>query len=275
MNKALLLDLLTTIINLQRRLSEAFDSLLPCHFRVDGHLEFRREFAPKYFRQGMEVWDVGGGKFPLVNAETKRCLNIHSVGLDISAKELAAAPPGTYDEIFVGDVTRIVGRGTADLIICQAVLEHVRDTEAALRAFETILKPGGIALVFVPSRNSWFAQLNLNVSEELKSKLLSLFHAEYEGGQGFPAYYDRCTAPAFRQMSVACGLDVKGERVYHESGYFRVAFPIHLLWRLWVLLGFSLDRAHWAETFSMALHKPMRFEAQVVERAPAGQQVFA
>jgi SAM-dependent methyltransferase len=269
-------DVLSTIINSQKRLSEAFDSCLPAHFRIDGHWDFRREFAPIYFRPGIEVWDIGGGKFPLIDAATKRRLKIRSVGLDISAGELAAAAPGTYDETFVADITDFVGRGTADLIICQAVLEHVLDTEAALKAFETILKPGGIALVFVPSRNSWFARLNLIFPDNLKRKLLSLLHSEYEDGQGFPAYYDRCTAPAFRRMSSACGLEVRGERVYHESGYFRFAFPIHFFWRLWVLLGFRLDRAGWAETFSMALRKPERFEAQRVTCETAtSEQVFA
>jgi SAM-dependent methyltransferase len=267
---------LRTVINSQRQLSKAFDSWLPAHFRIDGHWDFRREFAPIYLRPGIEVWDIGGGKFPLIDAETKRRLNLRSVGLDISAGELAAAAPGTYDETFVADVTDFMGRGTADLIICQAVLEHVPDTEAALKTFETILKPGGIALVFVPSRNSWFARLNLIVPERLKRKLLSLLHAEYEGGQGFRAYYDRCTAPAFRRMSTASGLEVRGERMYHESGYFQCAFPIHFLWRLWVLIGFSLDRAGWAETFSMALRKPARFEAQRVNCEKAAiQQVFA
>ena len=111
-------------------------------------------------QRDVEVWDVGGGKFPFVDAKTKEILCIHSVGLDISAEELAAAAPGTYDETFVADITHFAGRGTADLIICQAVLEHVHDTAAALRALETILKPGGLALLFVPARNSWFARLN-------------------------------------------------------------------------------------------------------------------
>jgi SAM-dependent methyltransferase len=269
-------SVLSTIIGSQKQLSKAFDSCLPSRFRVDGHWDFRREFAPTYFRPGIEVWDIGGGKFPLIDAATKRRFHIHTVGLDISATELASAAPDAYDETFVADVSRFAGRGTADLIICQAVLEHVPDTEAALKAFETILKPGGIALVFVPSRNSWFARLNLVIPESLKRKLLSVFHAEYEGGQGFPAYYDRCTVPAFRRLSATCGLEVSGERVYHESGYFQVAFPVHLLWRLWVLLGFRLDHARWAETFSMALRKPARFEAQRVTcEAPTGHPILA
>ena len=267
------MGILSTIINSQRRLSRAFDSLLPSHFRVDGHLNFRQAFAPPYIRRDVEVWDVGGGKFPFVDAKTKEILRIHSVGLDISAEELAAAAPGTYDETFVADITHFAGRGTADLVICQAVLEHVRDTAAALRALETILKPGGLALLFVPARNSWFARLNLLLPEKLRLKLLATFHREWVGGQGFPSYYNRCTAPDFRRMSRGCGLDVVEERFFHESGYFSVAFPVHVLWRLWVLLGFRLDRARWAETFSMALHKPTSFEAQpVVSEDPAELQ---
>jgi len=250
------MGILSSFIASQRYLSKAFDSLLPGHFRVDGHLTFRRAFAPPHIRTDMEVWDVGGGKVPLIDAAMKRIHRIHSVGLDISAEELAAAEPGTYDETFVADITNFVGRGSADLIICQAVLEHVRDTAAALRAFETILKPGGLAIVFVPARNSWFARLNLLLPEKFKLRLLAIFHREWDGAQGFPSYYNHCTGPDFTKLSRESGLDIVEEQFFHESGYFCVAFPVHVLWRLWVILGFKLNPARWAETFCMALRKP-------------------
>jgi SAM-dependent methyltransferase len=250
------MKIFSKILTLQKHLSNAFDRLLPDHFRQDGHKTFRREFAPFYLRDGIEVWDVGGGKVPYVDAATRKRFNIHSVGLDISEAELAAAASWTYDEVFVSDITKFVGRGTADLIICQAVLEHVSDTKAALSAFKTILRPGGVALAFVPARNSCFARLNLMLPEKLKRKLLKIFHSEGQGGQGFPAYYDRCTAPEFRRMCNEHGLEIIDERLYHESGYFRGVFPIHVLWRLWILLAFKLDPARWAETFSIALRKP-------------------
>lgn len=248
---------IAAIINSQKRLSHRFDRQLPSHFRVDGHHTFRTKFAPQYLREGLEVWDIGGGKFPYVDAATKKRLNVRSVGLDISASELAAAAPGAYDETIVSDITKFVGRGTADLIICQAVLEHVSNTEAALAALQTILKPGGIALLFVPARNSWFARLNLILPEEFKRRLLAVFHSESKGGQGFPAFYDRCTAAEFRKMAQACGLDVLEEFSYHQSGYFSFLFPAHFLWRLWVLTTYRIDPSLWAETFSMALRKPL------------------
>ena len=40
------------------------------------------------------------------------------VGLDIDADELARAPPGAYDETVCADITRHVGKGDADLVVC-------------------------------------------------------------------------------------------------------------------------------------------------------------
>ena len=38
---------------------------------------------------GIRILDVGGGKYPAISPATKRELNLHVVGLDISAEELA------------------------------------------------------------------------------------------------------------------------------------------------------------------------------------------
>ncbi len=250
------MKLLSAVVSSQRALSDAFDACLPEHFRVDGHKHYRAEFAPRYLRKGIEIWDIGGGNCPLVDLETKNNLNIHYVGLDINQQQLAGAPAGIYDEMFVADIGRFTGRGSADLIICQAVLEHVADTFGALASFHTILKPGGIAVIFVPARTSAVAALNRLIPEKLKRKLLATFWPEGEGKQGYRAYYDRCTAPAFHRMAAHYGFDLVEEHLFHQSAYFRIFFPAHLVWRMWVLLAFAVNRAFWAETFSMALRKP-------------------
>ena len=97
------------------------------------------------------------------------------VGLDIDGKELSAAPDGLYDRTAAADITKYRGQGDADLVICQALLEHVHDTGRALEAIASILKPGGRALIFVPSRNAVYARLNLLLPENLKRRILFAF----------------------------------------------------------------------------------------------------
>ena len=86
--------------------------------------------------------------------DVKERLGLRGTGLDIDADELARAPAGTYDETICADITEYEGKGQADLVICQAVLEHVANTEQALRSIASCLKRGGVALLFVPSRNA-------------------------------------------------------------------------------------------------------------------------
>ncbi len=71
-------------------------------------------------------------------------------GLDIDKEELIQAPEGSYDEIICTDITKYRGNLEADIVICQALLEHVKGVENAFMAISSILKPGGLALIFVP-----------------------------------------------------------------------------------------------------------------------------
>jgi SAM-dependent methyltransferase len=212
----------SAITKSQRALSDALDAWLPDHFRIDGHRDYRTNFVPRYLRPRIEVWDVGGGNCPLLDAATKKALKIHYVGLDISPEQLESAGPGVYDEKFAADITRFTGRSSADLVICQAVLEHVPDTFSALASIYSILKPGGIAAIFVPAKNAVSARLNLLIPEKVKRKLLAMFWPELEGRQGSRALYHRCTAPACRCMAREHGYELIEECLFHQSGYFRI-----------------------------------------------------
>jgi 2-polyprenyl-3-methyl-5-hydroxy-6-metoxy-1,4-benzoquinol methylase len=77
------------------------------------------------------------------------------------------------------------------MLVCQAVLEHVRDVEQAFAAFASILKPQGLALIGVPSRHAAFARLNMLLSEKVKRKILFFVFPHMKEGQGFISYYDR------------------------------------------------------------------------------------
>lgn len=238
----------------QKRLSASFDRLLPSAYRIDGCKDFNR-FARPYFRKGMEVWDIGGGRSPFVSSEMIDDLNLTTVGLDIDGGELAAADDGLYARTVTADLLTFRGPGTADLVICQSLLEHVKDVDAALRAIGTILKPEGTALIFVPSRNAIFARLNLILPHNLKVTLLrTLVHREIPF-KSFPAYYNRCTPRAIRSIATSHGLALDHANYYFISEYFTCLAPVHVLWRMWLVLFRTCAGVQAAETFAMAFRK--------------------
>jgi 2-polyprenyl-6-hydroxyphenyl methylase/3-demethylubiquinone-9 3-methyltransferase len=190
-----------------------------------------------------------------VNRAQKWQLGLRVVGIDIDPAELQAAPAGLYDRTIAADITSFQGDSDADLVICQALLEHVRDTDAALRAIASILKPGGRALLFVPSRNAVYARLNLLLPESLKRRILFSIFPHMRRDHGFPAFYDRCTPRRFRAMADANGLQTEECRAYFHSDYFRFFSPLHAVWRLWTLAFRAFSGEEAAETFSLVLRK--------------------
>src|SRR5438445_9591384 len=155
---ALLANLVRLFIASNFWLSAWFDRLLPKRFRVDGHQSFRNEVVWNQVRPGIWIYDVGGGKHPLIDPEKKYAFGLRVTGLDSDASELAQAPTGCYEDICCCDITEYCGRGNADLVICQATLEHVRDNTKAMTAIASIVRPGGAVAIFAPSRHAVYAR---------------------------------------------------------------------------------------------------------------------
>lgn len=242
-------------IDFNKSLSRRLDGMLPEAFRVDGQAHFQQEFAPLHIPKGALVYDVGGGKHPLHRGEEKERRGLRIVGLDIDQGELAGAPRAAYDATIRADITAYRGRGDADVVICQALLEHVADTKSAFAGLASILKKGGVALLFTPSKTSLYARVNLIMPEKLKRNLLRLFYPELADKTGFPCRYHRCTLPEFEEMARGQGFAVVQKRAYYYSEYFSFFAPLHILWRLWLWVFYLLFRERAAETFSLALRK--------------------
>jgi SAM-dependent methyltransferase len=254
--------ILRTFLDGQIALSRGFDRWLPEKYSIDGNTDFKDSILPRYLTRDMVVYDVGGGSRPYVDVALKRNWNLKVVGLDIDAKELSAAPPGSYDATVCADLTAYHGPNDADLVICQAALEHVRDAEKAFAALATIAKPGGRVAVFVPSRNAVFARLNLLLPERVKHFLLfSIFPHKQRMHEGFKAYYDKCTPKHFARMAGKYGFQIELQKSYFMSSYFSFFAPAYVLWRLWILVFHAVAGAQAAETFAMVLR---------LSRPPAG-----
>jgi SAM-dependent methyltransferase len=243
------------LIDSQVHLTRRFDGLLPAEFQVDGNRDFLDNLVPMYLKPGSLVYDVGGGKNPVIGRQLKTSLRLRVVGLDVDSSELAGAPPGLYDQTICADISTYAGCGDADLVVCQALLEHVRDADRAIAAISSILKPGGRAMIFVPSRNALYARLNLILPQRIKRRILYAVFPEMRKDHGFPAYYDRCTPAAFDRLGRRHGLIPESRRLYFTSGYFRFCLPLHVVWRVWLILFRWMAGDEAAETFAVIFRK--------------------
>jgi 2-polyprenyl-3-methyl-5-hydroxy-6-metoxy-1,4-benzoquinol methylase len=244
-------------LRIQRRLSLLFDRLLPGEYRVLGTGNFGdfRNLARPYLTPGATVYDIGGGKIPFINADLKQSLGLTVIGFDIDADQLASAPADAYDGVICADITQYRGKGDADVVICTSVLEHVRDTRAAFDGIASVLKPGGHALVDVPSRNAFYARLNRVLPEQIKRRILYILSPETHMNGGFPAYYNRCTPRDFQQLARETNLVVEQQKTYFYNDYYTLIFPFYVIWRLWILFYRLLAKEQSAETFAVALRK--------------------
>lgn len=240
----------------QQKLSKALDRrFMPPFFLVDGNRDYLAEVVPRHLRPAMVVCDIGGGKSPLVQKEVKSRLGLTVIGIDIDPAELARAPSGSYDQTVCADITDYAGDARADLVVCQAVLEHVANTEKALGSIASCLKSGGLALLFVPSRNAAYARLSMVLPESWKQWIIRKVMPGSAHLRGFKAYYDRCTPRQFRAMAGRCGFEIQEVKGYYISSYFSYFFPLYVLWRCWMRIFYWCSRENAAETFTMVLRK--------------------
>lgn len=250
------MQLFRRFVKLNRSASQWFDRVfMPVSYRVDGNRDYVDNLVRTYVRSGDLVYDVGGGKNPFFSAEEKGELSLRVTGIDINERELARAPVGAYDELSACDIAEVAARQDGDVVICQAVLEHVKDTENAFKGIASLLKSGGRALIFVPSRNAVFARMNLLLPQKLKESILYGIYPSTRESQGFPSFYHRCTPRDFMELSRENGMVVEHARYYFKSSYFEFLFPVYVLWRLYQLVALLVIGNQAAETFSMVLAK--------------------
>jgi 2-polyprenyl-6-hydroxyphenyl methylase/3-demethylubiquinone-9 3-methyltransferase len=249
--------MLRKLLDQQISLSRAFDRLLPEGMVRHGGSIYIDEVVPRLIHPGLKVMDVGSGRFPVIKTAEKGRLGLHVTGLDLNRAELDAAPDGSYDDAVQADITCYQGKGDKDLVVCMSVLEHVTDTAAALKSIATIVRPGGVVALFVPSRNALFARLNLLLPQRVTRWLLK-YKPGAHGGDGWKSYYNRCTPGDFRNMAKAAGLEVVRIEPAYISTYFQVFAPVYVIWRFWMLAFRAVRGEQAAETFCIELRRPTR-----------------
>jgi 2-polyprenyl-3-methyl-5-hydroxy-6-metoxy-1,4-benzoquinol methylase len=247
---------LQTLHQSQVLAARRIERLVPDRLTADGQQAFIDQLVPMYLRPGQTIFDVGGGKRPYLDADRKALFRATVIGLDIDGDELVRAPNGCYDRTVMADIATYQGNGEADLVICQAVLEHVQNVPGAMAAIASILAPGGRALIFVPCRNALFARLNVVMPEGLKQSLLKRTDDRQSAAQGFPSFYRSCTPSSLSELASHAGLVVERREIYWHSSYFYHLLPAYLLWRGWSLAAWAGKREDFCETFTLVLRKP-------------------
>ncbi|HEX2052400.1 MAG TPA: class I SAM-dependent methyltransferase [Actinomycetota bacterium] len=197
---------------------------LPARYQVPWQHDFKA-LVTQRLRPGAVVLDVGSGRTPAIPA-SDRPAGCTYVGLDISAQELQQAPPGSYDEIVVSDITsphpELAER--FDLVLSWQALEHVKPMRAALDNLYGYLKPGGELVAQFSGTFSVHAIANRVVPRPVSMWLLERL-LKRPPDTVFHAYYDGCWYSSVRSMLSAWSrVDV--EPVWLGAGYFTFFPPL-------------------------------------------------
>ncbi len=247
-------NILRLVIQSQAFLSSLVETWLSPSFHADGVNAFR-ESVSAHLRDCAVVCDVGGGKHPAIDRSQHLSLSLKVVGLDIDRDELANAPIGAYDDVICADICAYRGGENCDLVISNSVLEHVKDSAAAMRGIASLLKPGGRAVLLVPCRKALYARVNMLLPERWKRRLLCTILPGAKTHCGFPAYYDHCTPGEMSLIAESVNLKPVELKAFYHSPYYSFFFPLYLARLLWTSLHKWLAGDEAAENFILVLEK--------------------
>lgn len=221
---------------MNERTLPAWAADLPARYREHWLAPFNR-LVGQTVREGATILDVGAGRSPVLPPD-RRPHGCTYVGLDISETELAAAPSGAYDEVFVGDIIEHLSSLDArfDIVLSWQVLEHVKPLPVALENIRMYLKPDGRFIGQFSGKFSAFGVLNQLIPHRAASWVLHRLIGR-DSATVFPAPYHRCWRSAIE-------LDTKSWRSfeivprYTGAKYFKFMKPlrnVYLVYEEWAL----------------------------------------
>jgi SAM-dependent methyltransferase len=172
--------------------------------------EVGHPFAPRVVdlieQHGLRsVCDYGGGANPVLTVEEIARLGLRYLVVDLSAAELAKAPPGyttTTIDVVTADGAQLQG-APYDLVVSRFVAEHVEDPVAFHTTIWQALRPGGFAAHFFPTLPSLPYVVNRVFDHRSSHRLVDILQPGSRNPHDrlgkFRAYYRWCEGPTQRQ----------------------------------------------------------------------------
>jgi 2-polyprenyl-3-methyl-5-hydroxy-6-metoxy-1,4-benzoquinol methylase len=209
--------------------------------RVDGTIAFFSR-VQALARPEMVVLDVGCGRGAVAERletdrwEKCRVLKGHCqkvIGIDVSD---AGRQNPLIDEFRKIDGERWpVDSSSIDLLVSDAVLEHIENPDAFFAECERIVKPGGYVCFRTPNRWSYFSLAASLIPNRYHAKVVALVQPGRREIDVFPTYYRANTVRALRRLL----------RLHHFEGcvYRHISEPVYLGFSRWsYCLGVYLHR---------------------------------
>ena len=178
-------------------------------------------------RAGTTILDIGGGRCPSVPL-SQRPTGTTYIGLDPDAKELTAAPAGSYDQTFVSRAEQRIPDlvDSVDLAISWQVFEHVASLESVLQNVHSYLVPGGVLVSLFSGRWSAFAVINRLLPFSVGIPLVSrIARRDPEVDPVFPACYDMCYHTVLKRL-MSNWSQVEIVPLYRGASYFGFSRPL-------------------------------------------------
>jgi SAM-dependent methyltransferase len=175
-----------------------------------------------------ELCEIGGGRDPLFTPGRLITEGLSLTVNDIDQLELDFAPRGLKTARFdiAGDLSEPdARRASYDLMFSRMVFEHVDGVEQAWANCHRLLKPGGVALAFIPTLWAPVFTVNHLIPERLSRRIVhALYPARRDGGGDpkFPALYDQCYSASRRiaPMLARAGFADTHIQPFWGHGYF-------------------------------------------------------
>ena len=223
--------------------------------RVDGTVAFFSR-VQALAETEMVVLDVGCGRgnaaerFATCPWEKCRLLKgrcQHVIGIDVS---LAGHENPLIDEFrpIQGDRWP-VDTSSVDLLVSDAVLEHVEQPNVYFSECRRVLKPGGFLCLRTPNRWSYVSLAASLVPNRWHAKVVSWVQPGREALDVFPTYYRANTHRAVRRLLVAHGFAGCVYPHITEPSYFGFSRP---LYAVGVLVHRWLPSLFWPTLFVFA-----------------------